>query len=82
MLHYDYTRHHMNGIVQFYLKNYEQGMESCHKAIAFCRHIKNTNKTRYEPSLKKIFAEQKLNVDVRNLKFYVDVQKMQQATTE
>jgi len=46
-LHYDYTRYHLDGIAQYYLGNYKQGLESTKKAMEY-------NKTKLEPILKTI----------------------------
>jgi hypothetical protein len=34
-LDYDYTRYHLDGIAQFYVGGYKQGLESCKKAIEY-----------------------------------------------
>lgn len=45
-LDYDYTRYHLDGIAQFYVGGYKQGLESCKKAIeyneAIVKPIKDT----------------------------------------
>lgn len=72
-LHYDYTRYHLDGIVQFYLKNYQQGHDSCVKAIDFSKYI--AQKFNNNLKIKNLFLQTKMNTDSNNLKFYTDILK-------
>jgi hypothetical protein len=38
-LDYDYTRYHLDGIAQYYVSGYKQGLESCKKAIEYNQAI-------------------------------------------
>lgn len=64
-LHYDYTRHHVDGIIQYYLKNIERGKESCQRAIEYNENlIKSAN-----PAVQDMI-KYKMKFDVDNLKIY------------
>ncbi len=69
-LHYDYTRYHLNGIVQYYLANYKDGHDSCIKAIDFCKYICTQNCMTLK--LKELFLNTKMKTDLQNLKYYID----------
>jgi glycosyltransferase involved in cell wall biosynthesis len=46
-LHYDYTRYHLDGVAQYYMNNYKQGLDSTKKALEY-------NENKLEPILKDI----------------------------
>jgi hypothetical protein len=75
-LHYDYTRYHLDGIVQYYLKNYQQGYNSCIKAINFSKYIAQTCNGNVK--IKNLFLQTKMNTDSDNLKFYIDILEKKQ----
>lgn len=69
-LHYDYTRYHLDGIVQYYLGNYERGMKNCQKAIDFNTNL--LNDYQFQNSKYKNLLTIKLNTDKNNMKCYLD----------
>jgi hypothetical protein len=78
-LHYDYTRYHLDGIIQYYLGNFDRGMKHCQKAIDF-----NTNllgQYQFQNSKYKNIASLKLNTDKTNMKCYVDKIKSMRVKT-
>lgn len=69
-LHYDYTRYHLDGIVQYYLGNFERGMKHCQKAIEFNTSL--LSQYQFQNSKYKNIASLKLNTDKANMKCYID----------
>lgn len=70
-LHYDYTRYHLDSIIQYHLRQYQQGKESCLKAISFSEYI--SPKCGTNNNLRNLFIQVKKKNDQANLKWYVDV---------
>lgn len=68
-MYYDYTRYALNGIIQYYLHNYKEGMESCQKGIDFCKYA--IKKCIGNDNLKNKFME-KMRNDLKNLVYYTD----------
>lgn len=66
-IHYDYTRYQMDGITQYYLKNYEQGLSSCRKAIEYNTHLMTT----VTPNMAELI-KYKMTFDVNNEKNYLE----------
>lgn len=68
-LDYDYTRYHLDGIVQYYLGHYKQGHDSCLKAIEYTSNLlKDVDMNQQQ----KQTLEMKLNLDKNNLNFYIE----------
>lgn len=68
-MYYDYTRYALNGIIQYYLHNYKEGMESCQKGIDFCKYA--IKKCIGNDNLKTKFME-KMRNDLKNIVYYTD----------
>lgn len=66
-IHYDYTRYQMDGITQYYLKNYEQGLESCRKAIKYNEQLMTT----VTPKMAELI-KYKMTFDINNEKNYLE----------
>jgi len=66
-IHYDYTRYQMDGIAQYYLKNYEQGLNSCRKAIEYNTQLM----TSVTPKMAELI-KYKMTFDINNEKNYVE----------
>lgn len=66
--HYDYTRYHLDGIIQYYLNNIKQGKTSCSTAIQYNQNLlENTT-----DQVKKMITY-KMKFDSDNLKMYDDL---------
>ncbi len=66
-LDYDYTRYYLDGIAQFYVGNYQQGLESCKKAIAYAENVIKTTTNQNDIEV----WNRKLETNQKNLVFYV-----------
>lgn len=66
-IHYDYTRYQMDGITQYYLGNFEQGLDSCRKAIKYNEQLMTT----VTPSMAELI-KYKMKFDINNEKNYLE----------
>lgn len=64
-IHYDYTRYQLDGIAQYYLENYEQGLASCRKAIQYNEKLLEGVNEQSQRLIK-----QKMQFDLANEKLY------------
>lgn len=78
-LHYDYTRYHLDGIVQYWLGVDERGMANCQKAIDFNTQL--AKQAQFKNSKYLNLINVKLQTDTSNMKFYVDRIKKNQASS-